>query len=148
MGKKKNKNKKKQNKSINLLKSIDKSIDKTYTSLIEEIEDYQRRLNKSDKSIIKNQKKKLRKEMGVIPYYTCKERVKVREKMIKDMEKTKLLERVEKSFDNLIPIVSIIARLIAVLIVSILSIEPIRCLIKPKTLDRMTTVYKVAMSIG
>lgn len=143
----KSKKHKKKKKSISLLKEVDKTMDKTYDSLIEEIQDMQLQLNLSDQKALKKQKKKLRQDMGVIPYYTSKERVKARQELIKKMEQTSLLERVEKSLKDLIPVVVVLARLIAALILSILSVEPIRKFISPATLSKMDNVYKVAMSI-
>ena len=84
----KSKKHKKKKKSISLLKEVDKTMDKTYDSLIEEIQDMQLQLNLSDQKALKKQKKKLRQDMGVIPYYTSKERVKGRQELIKKMEQT------------------------------------------------------------
>lgn len=148
MSKKKKKNKKKVDKSINMMKAIDKTMNKNYESIIDEIEDYQRRLNKYDKKAIEKQKKKLVKQkMGVVPYYVSKDRLKIRQEMIEEMERTDLIERVQKTFTSIIPIVTIIARLIASLILSIFSFEPICHCIKPETFDKMKKVYDVAMAI-
>jgi hypothetical protein len=141
------KKKKKTGKSIKLLKELDKTLIVSHDSLIEEIEETQRRLAEADARALKKQKKKLRKEMGAIPYYVSRGRVRAREEAIRRMEETNLLERVEKSFKMMSPLVIIIARLIAVLIDAILMIEPIRRLISPETIKKMDNVHRLAMAI-
>ena len=145
--KKKKHNKQKQQKSLKILKEMDTTIDKRYSIIIDEIEDYQKRLKKSDRKAIKQQKKKLKQKMGVVPYYVSKDRIKVRQQMIEQMEKEDLFNRIEKCFSSIIPIVTIIARLIASLIIAILSFDPILHYIKPTTLSKMKQIYNVAMAI-
>lgn len=148
MGKKKNKKNKKTQKSINLLSEVDTSMNMTYESLIEEIQEMQLRINIADAKAMEKQRKKLiRQDMGVIPYYVSKDKVKAREKALKQMESTNFLGRVEDAFKNVIPCVILIARLVAALILAILSFEPIARIIKPETLNKLNSVYKVAMAI-
>lgn len=145
---KKNKKNKKTTKSILLLSEIDTSMNGTYDSLIEEIQEIQLRINLADsKAMEKQRKKMIRQDMGVIPYYVSKDKVKVREKALKQMEESNFFCRVEETFKKLVPCVVLIARLVAALIISILSIEPIKKVIKPATLEKMNSVYKVAMAI-
>ncbi len=146
MGKKK-KNKKAK-KSIMLLSEIDTSMNNTYDSLIEEIQEIQLRINIADaKAMEKQRKKMIKQSMGVIPYYVSKDKVKARERELKKMEETKFFDRVEETFKNLVPCVVLIARLVAALILAILSVEPIKMMIKPATLNRLNNVYKTAMAI-
>ena len=148
MGKKKNKKNNKTRKSIMLLSEIDTSMNGTYESLIEEIQEMQLKINIADaKAMEKQRKKMIRQDMGVIPYYVSKDKVKAREKALKQMESTNFLGRIEDTFKNLVPCVILIARLVAALIIAILSVEPIKRLIKPAMLDRLNSVYKVAMAI-
>lgn len=146
MGKKKNK--KKQKKSCILLSEFDTSLNGRYDSLVDEIGEIQRKLSIADaKAEEKQRKKMIRQEMGVIPYYVSKDKVKAREKALKKMEETDLLTRIENSFKQMVPCIVIIARLVAALIVAILSFEPFRRLIKPVMMDRLNVVYKLAMAI-
>lgn len=146
--KKNNRKNQKIDKSLFMLKSIDKTMNKNYSDLIDEIQDYQRRLDKYDQKAIKKQKKKLVKQkMGVVPYYVSKDRLRIRQEMIEQMEKEELLDRIEKSFKSIVPIVTIIARLVAALILSIFSFEPICHVIKPETFTKMKTIYDIAMAI-
>jgi len=148
MGKKKNKKSKKTQKSIMLLSEIDTTMNGTYDSLIEEIQEFQLKLNIADAKAMEKQRKKLiRQDMGVIPYYVSKDKVKAREKVLKQMEATNFLGRIEETLHKLVPCVVLIARLVAALIIAILSVEPIKKVINPTTLNRLDTVYKVAMAI-
>lgn len=144
----KKKKKKKVDKSLIMLKSIDKTMNKNYSDLIDEINDYQRRLDKYDKKAIDKQRKKLVKQkMGIVPYYVSKDRLRIRQEMIEEMEKEDLFKRIEKTFSTIIPIVTIIARLVAALILSIFSFEPIIHCIKPETFSTMKKIYDIAMAI-
>lgn len=146
--KKKNKKNKKTQKSIMLLSEIDTTLDGKYQTLIEEIQDIQLRINIADAKAMKKQRKKMiRADMGVIPYYVSKDKVKAREKALKEMERTNFFGRIEDTFKKLVPCVILIARLVAALIVSILSIEPIKKIIKPETLKYMNAIYNTAMAI-
>jgi beta-glucosidase/6-phospho-beta-glucosidase/beta-galactosidase len=108
--KKKNKKNKKEQKSILLLSEIDTSINGAYDSLIEEIQEMQLRINIADaKAMEKQRKKMIRADMGVIPYYVSKDKVKAREKALKEMEKTNFLGRIEDTLKKLVPCVILIA---------------------------------------
>lgn len=145
----KKKKNKKSKKSIALLSEIDTSMNNKYDSLVEEIQAIQLKLNIADaKAMEKQRKKMIRQDMGVIPYYVSKDRVKAREKALKQMEATNFLGRIEETFKNLVPCVILIARLVAALILAILSVEPIKRIIKPELLSRLNSVYKVAMAIN
>ena len=58
------------------------------------------------------------------------------------------MDRIERSFKDLVPVVIIIARLVASLILAILSFEPIKVHIKPETLARFQAIYEAALKIG
>lgn len=142
-----NKKKKKKKVKSTFLTAVDNTLERTHGDLVSEIQRLQTKLALSDAEIKKNERKRLKKELGVIPYYTCKDQVEARRKLIREMEQTSLLERVEASFRQIVPIVIMIARLIASLIVGILSIDGVKKHISTDTLNKMNTVYKVAMSI-
>lgn len=139
--------KKKKKKSLILLSEVDKTLNKTYDNLMEEIQQIQLELNLKEKKAIKKQRKALRKDMGVVPYYVAKDRVKARMEAIEQMEKVNLLDRLEEAYHKIIPIVVLIARLAAALIVSILSFLPAKMAIKPELLNKMNRIYKLSMSV-
>ena len=142
-----NKKKKKKKVKSTFITAMDNTLERTHEDLVSEIQRLQSELALSDAEIRKKEKKRLRKELGVIQYYTCKKQVEARRKLIKEMEQTSLLERVEASFHQIIPVVIMIARLIASLILGILSIDGVKKHISTDTLNKMNSVYRVAMSI-
>ena len=139
--------KKKKKSNTNFIYSVNKTLESKHEDILKEIQSLQSELTLSDAKLKKKEKKRLRKELGVIPYYTCKKQVKKRKEIIRKMEETSLLERIEVSFKQIIPVVIMIARLVASLIVGILSIDCVKKSIKPQTLAKMDSVYKFAMSI-
>lgn len=144
--KKKGKNKKEGLQSISILKEVDHSLDYSYKNLLEEIQDYQMEIYIADKKARKKERKKLEKD----PYYfaTNKERIKQRKKVIKKMESDNFFDRVERLLHEIAPIVIIISRLVASLILSILSLDVVKRRINPRTLGKMKTVYELATSIS
>lgn len=139
------KKKHKQKKSISLLNEMDRSISKTYDSLIDEIEDLQIQLNIADQKAMKKAKKKMKKDPNY--FKTSKERFEARKKVLAEMEQSSFLDKAENLLKDLAPIIVVIARLIATLIVSILSLDCVKTHINENTLSKMNRVYKIAMSI-
>ena len=141
LSKKKNK-KKNKGKNTGILYNIDLSLNSQYQGIKDEIEFLQMEIKESDKKAKKKSKKKMKKK-GFYPY---EEQIKARKKVIKQIETNDLLERTESCLDQLKPICIIIARLIASLILAILSINGIKECIRPDTLKKMTKVYEIAMA--
>ena len=142
MGKKK---KKKKHQSISILKEVDKTLNGTYDDIMEEIQDMQLQLFIADQKAQKKAKKKIKKDPNY--FATSIERTEARKKVIKQIEGNSLLERLEKLFRDICPLIIVIGRLVASLILCILSFEPIKIHIKPETLEKWNSVYKTASSI-
>ena len=79
-------------------------------------------------------------------YDTDTIRCSVRREIIKEIEGSNFLERAMKILQDLSPIFVIIARLIATLILGILSIDRVKVLIKPETLAKFNKVVEKAMT--
>lgn len=141
MGKKK----KKQKKSISILAEVDKSLNCTHDDLMKEIEDMQLRIAYADEKARK-QAKKLSKKKGGKFYDYEKLRRESRLEVVGKMESSNFLERITRILTDITPVVVLIGRLVASLILAILSIDGVKMRIKPKTLDTMNNVYKRAMS--
>ena len=110
----------------------------------DEIEYLQMEWDRTRAKCKKKAKKKMKKNGGFYPYeYEMKER----KKLIKKMEDSNLFSRTELCLEDFRPICLIIARLIAALIVAILSIDAIKLYLKPETMEKMTRVYELAMSV-
>lgn len=142
MGKKKKKKKKK----VSILAEVDKNLDQTHKKLLEEIEDLQLRVSYADQRARQQAKRMAKKKNG--KFYDYEElRRKARMEVVGNMESNNFLERIMKALNEIAPIVIIIGRLIASLILAILSIDKVKLAIKPETLEKMTSVYNRAMAI-
>lgn len=144
------KKKKKKNKNKNLsnikLKEMDKNLMEGYESVTKEIEDYRIKLYLADQEARKKAKKKIKKD----PKYfeTSYERLEARRKVINEMEGNSFFERMEKILNDVVPVIIIISRLVAALILTILAIDPVKIGIKKETYDKMQLIFNSAMSIG
>jgi hypothetical protein len=139
------KKKKKKEKSISILNEIDNSLNESYTDLMQEIQDYQMEIYIADKKYREKLEKKLKKD----PYYfDTGGKSKARKKTLAKMESNNFFDRVEKALKDLSPIIIIIGRLICSLILSILSIDTVKTSISKGTLDKMSSVYQIAYSVG
>ena len=136
MGKKKKKDKA----NGVFLKDIDKSINKSYDGIIEEISMYQ--------SMLKTYDRKARKRSSIrkgITYDML--RREGRMNILRDIEDSNILARIQNIFNDLVPVVILIARLVASLILSILSIPAVKVHISEGTLTLLTSIYQKAMEI-
>jgi hypothetical protein len=64
------------------------------------------------------------------------------------MEGTNFFDRVTDVLNDLLPVCSVIAKLVMSLIVAILSIDGVKYQIKPDTLQKMNTVYGIARNVS
>lgn len=146
MSKKKKKKKLKiKNRSTRILKMMDKTLNINKDEIIKEIEDLQNTLSQVDIMLYKKGRKRNNSK-----YLKAVEEKKkaVRLEVITKMEGSNLLERIISIFTAVSPIIVIISRLIAALIIGILSIPSIKVLIKPKTLRTLNFVYDKAMKVS
>lgn len=139
--------KKKKKKKVNcsLLNEVDNALDSTYENIINEIQEFQLQLNLADQQARKKVRKQIRKDPSY--FQNSRERVEARREVVNQIEGNNLLERVQKLFQDLCPIIVVISRLIASLILGILSLEPVKMYIKPKTLETMNSIYNLAIAI-
>lgn len=143
MGKSKKNKKKKKKKEISIINEIDRNLISQYEMMIEDIETYQYQMYLADKKAKKKLKKKKKKENG---FYDVDDKIKVRKKIVKDMEEKDYLNQFTEILKDIGPIVVIMGRLIAALILAILSIDSVKKAIKPETLKKMDTVFRLAIS--
>ena len=138
--------KKKQNKKVSILKEYDDMMNETYDDLLEEIQDMQMIIASEDRKIAKRAKKAAKNGKG---YYNANlEKRKVRQHVIGKMENTNWLNRVFEILKDIAPIITIIARLVASLILSILSVDEVKVNISKKTLAMLNSIYSKAMVIA
>lgn len=145
---KETKKKKKKKEEVSLLDTVDNTLNHTYEEIRQEIEDIQTEIYEADMKAAKKMKKKLKKDgYNSGTFYQDKYRIEVRKEALNKIEGNNLLDRIEKVLKEVSPIIILIGRLIASLILSILSIDAVKVFIKPDTLSKMDSVYKLAMAI-
>lgn len=140
--------KKKINRDGLILKEVDKSLDHTYDALQEEIENMQNRLIMADKKARKKAKKATKKNKNITSAEVNRIKKQARDEILSEMQQTSLLERITKAFEDIAPIIVVIARLVASLICAILSLDVVKTTIKPEMMASLDKVYKKAMSIS
>ena len=67
--------------------------------------------------------------------------------MAKEWEKTGFLDRTIGLLQEAAPIIKTIAKLVMALVIAFLSIDAIKSKIKPETVDKLSTVFHLAMSV-
>ena len=140
MGKKKKKDKA----NGVFLKDIDRSISKSYDGIIEEISMYQSMLKTYDRKALKKARKRSSIRKGITYDMLRREG---RMNILRDIEDSNILARIQNIFNDLVPVVILIARLVASLILSILSIPAVKVHINEGTLALLTSIYQKAMEI-
>ena len=123
-----------------------KRLNGTYDDLMKEIEDMQLRLNFADQKARKKAKK-MSKRKSKNPVDLENLRKEARMEVIGKMESNNFLDRVMNILNDISPIIVVIGRLIASLILAILSLDCVKINIKPKTLETMKAVYNKAIAI-
>lgn len=127
-----------------ILYRIDNSLDLKYESLLKEIEVMQDKIRKADKKGKKKAKNKLKKSND---FYQFSYEIKKRREVIEDLERKNLFDKIEEAIQSVRPICILIARMVAALIVALLSLDAIKRHISPKTMSRMSSIYNLAMNV-
>lgn len=145
MSKRKKKKFKIKNKRVHILKMVDKTLDTDRDKIIKEIEDLHNQLSQVDILLYKKGRK--RNSAKYLKQVEEKKKA-IRVDIISKMEGTNLLERIISIISDISPIVVLIARLVAALILAVLSIPSVKVLIKPKTLRLLNNIYDKSMRIS
>lgn len=129
------------------LKKIDKKLNIKYDDLIKEINDMQKYLKKIDKKAKKRAKKKAgnNHELYKALYYNDVSRAKARKKVVEDNES--LFDDIEDTLNDIRPAAQLISRLIAGVIISILSIGFVQIHISPAQMNTLDKIYKLSMKV-
>lgn len=148
MGKKKKKNKKKkyyQNLIADTQSDDKKKLDKDFRKALTEIESYRIRLAEADKKASLKERRNINKRTE--EFYTGMESIKARSKMAKEWEKTGFLDRTITMLEQVAPIIKTLAKLVMGLVITFLSIDAIKTKIKPETVDKLSKIFHLAMSV-
>ena len=149
MGKKKKKKNKQKNKIDDVMfmaQTHDKQkLGKDFRKALDEIESYRIRLAEADKKASIKERRKINKASA--EFYTDMESIKCRAKMAKEWEKTGFLDRSIKLLEQTAPIIKLIAKLIMAFVITFLSIDAVKSRIKPETVNKISKVFHLAMSV-
>lgn len=142
MGKKKKKKKKEE---FSVLNEIDKDILGQYADIKEDIEIFQYQLMEADKKTKRKYAKAVRK--GKSFDLRNSDAVKARKKILKEMDNTNFITKVLKMFDDLGPILKILGRCVALLIMGILSIDSVKMSVNQQTMAKMDRIVAMGLSL-
>lgn len=147
MSKKKKKNRiKREYEYLNNIKEKDKkSINKEFKRALKDIEKMQISLYEIDKKYDRKNRRKINKNEGEV--YATIESIKHRKNMAKRWEEKGFLDHMIDLLREVSPFIQLLAKALAGLIITFLSIDGIKKVIKPKTLRKITKVFDIAMSI-
>lgn len=135
---------KKKRKKTPILKAVDNQLDHTYDALMSEIQEMQLKIYYADQKAKKKAKKAARRKQQV---NFDEIRKQTRMEVLQTMENTSFLDRAMNVIKSIAPIVVVIGRLIASLILAILSLDSVKMNIKPEILKKLNSVYNAAMSV-
>ena len=143
---------KKKKKKYNYKKDLvilDKDMKDTYKSILKDIKVVHEELYTTDMKAKKRAKKKAKgdKKKEKYLYHNDYDRKMKRLQKVKELEGSDLFDRVLYNIDESGAIVKIIARLLAALILSILSIEGLRYTLDDSTMRKMTKLYELSMKV-
>lgn len=150
MSKKKKKKHKKNNDSLAIFdvkpsKKSKKKLNKEFSDIIEEIERSQIILYEADRKARKKERKKINKKKA--EFYTDMESIKCRAKLAKRWEKKGFLDSLLEILSKAFPVVKSIATTVCTLILAFLSVDKIKSMIQPKTLNKICKVFNVASAL-
>lgn len=152
MSKKKKKKKQKKNKGGDFLSVLPvtttkskKKLHKKFDDVLDDIECYRIQLAEADKKSRKKSRKKINKKTE--EFYTDMESIRCRMEMSKEWEKTGFLDNLINVLNQVAPIIRMIAKLVASLLIAFLSIETVKQKIHPETVSKISKVFNLAMSV-
>ena len=134
------------NREISVLEEVDKVLNSTYEELKKEIEEFQIRINIADQEAKKKAKKAMKKKNQAYDITSIQKNV--RNEIVKEIEGNNFLDRCVAFLQDMGPILTVITRLIASLILSIMSLTCVKVRIKPETYEKFKNVYDIAMKIS
>jgi len=127
------------------LNAVDEAIDKQYKEIITDIEDIKYEIAKADRKKEKKMRKK--RKNGKISFYSDPKSKKARVRAANKITKDEIFHTIKEIFEDLKPIIVVIARLLASLINAILSLSIVKERISAKTLSRLNYFRNACMNV-
>lgn len=125
--------------------SSKKSLSRDFEDALDEIEAYRIQLYEADKKRRKKERRKINKKEG--EFYTDMESLKCRKNMARTWEKNGFLDRLIGLLQQVSPIVKSLAKIVMIFIITFLSLDIIKEKINPRTLEKLSRVFNIAMSV-
>ena len=122
-----------------------KSLNDDFRKALKDIEKMQLTMYEVDKKYNSKNRRKINKEEE--EFYTSIESIKHRRKLAKRWEKQGFLDNMVELLKQVSPLIQMLAKALATLIVTFLSIDGIKRVISPNTLEKITHVFDIAMAI-
>ena len=122
-----------------------KDLNKDFKRILKDIESSQYCMFESDKLNKKGNKKKINKKE--YEFYTGMNSVKSKNKEGKAWKKEGIVDRIVDFVRFIAPLVKTGAKVVMVAILSLLSIDKIQQVITPETLDKLMTIFNIAMAV-
>ena len=131
------------------LHKLDLDMKDTYKNIMKDIKIINEEFYADDMKAKKRAKKKAKgdKRKEKYYYYNDPERKLKRLQKVSELEGSDLFDRILYNMDGTSSMVKIIARLIAALILSILSIEGMKYTLSDSSLRKMTKIYELSMKM-
>jgi hypothetical protein len=131
------------------LHKLDLDMKDTYKSIMKDIKIINEEFYADDMKAKKRAKKKAKgdKRKEKYYYYNDPERKLKRLQKVSELEGSDLFDRILYNMDGTSSMVKIIARLVAALILSILSIEGMKYTLSDSSLRKMTKIYELSMKM-
>lgn len=150
MGKSKKKKKKKSREEEGLLEGIDKNLISQYYDVREDIENFQYQLYKADKKTRKAWEKAIKsgKPFVAVQSPSVKKRKEIMEQLgRKDGHGEDFLDKIIRLCRDMLPIMKILGRLVAALILAIFSIEDVKKCATPATLEKADKIFSIGLAV-
>ena len=127
-------------------KKSKKKMKKSFEDAVKEVEAAQMRIYEADKKSVKGKERRSINQKQY-QFYSDMESIKTRKTLADEWEKNNFLDRMLEILKESAPIIRGLARIVAGLIISFLSIETIKNNINPSTLSKMKILFDVAMAV-
>lgn len=131
-------------KRVSILDGIDTSLNKQFEEIVRDIEEVQFQIEKADKKKAKKAKKKMKK--GKVMFYDPMSK-KARVEAANHITSEEVFGSIMNFLRDTKPIIVLLARLVAAIILAILSLDVVKRHISRQALDRMREMFLACVGI-
>lgn len=131
-------------KRISVLDGIDTSLNKQFEEIVRDIEEVQYQIEKADRKKAKKAKKKMKK--GKITFYDPRSK-KARIRAANHITSEEVFGSIMNFLKDTKPIIVLLARLVAAIILAILSLDVVKRHIGTQALDKMREMFYACIGV-